>query len=433
MKLTIDYNHITGSIKRMNAVNNGPVFTKNADQNAGNMQAYTDAGIPFARNHDAAFFSRYGGEHTVDITAVFPDFDADPNDPASYDFHYTDEYSETIMAAGTGVFFRLGQKIEHGSKKYGIIPPKDFHKWAVICEHLIAHMNEGWADGHHYGIKYWEIWNEPDLYGKCWMGTPEEFYELYAVTARHLKARFPDLMIGGPAVTSYCEDWLRGFFTRIRDEKIPMDFYSWHRYARTVENVVENAGKHRALMAEYGLDKAESILDEWNYVKGWGGEEWTYSLETEVSMKGAAFIAGVMSGCQKAPVDMLMYYDARPCGMNGMFDSLCRPIKGYYPIKTWGEMLKMGRECASACDIPNIYCTAACDADGSRMAMITYYTDDENASPKTFKAEIAGLASDEIHVYRLDEKHNMEETETVYPDDGCFWLTMEKNSVIVIR
>ena len=28
------------------------------------------------------------------------------------------------------------------------------------------------------GIKYWEIWNEPDLTTNVGFGTPEEFYEL---------------------------------------------------------------------------------------------------------------------------------------------------------------------------------------------------------------------------------------------------------------
>ncbi|MBO5021618.1 MAG: hypothetical protein J6D52_13220, partial [Clostridia bacterium] len=77
----------------------------------GNFDAYKEAGFPYARNHDAAFCAGYGGEHTVDITAVFPDFDADPYDPASYDFACTDHYSARIMEAGTEVFYRLGQKI----------------------------------------------------------------------------------------------------------------------------------------------------------------------------------------------------------------------------------------------------------------------------------------------------------------------------------
>ena len=69
-----------GKFRPMNAVNNGPVHKRHAkDQFRSNLAEYKAARIPYARNHDAAFNAGYGGEHTVDISAVFPNFDADPN------------------------------------------------------------------------------------------------------------------------------------------------------------------------------------------------------------------------------------------------------------------------------------------------------------------------------------------------------------------
>ncbi len=50
-----------------------------------------------------------------------------------------------FLDAGTKTFFRLGQTIEHQIKKHGTIPPRDFKKWAVICEHIIRHYTEGWV------------------------------------------------------------------------------------------------------------------------------------------------------------------------------------------------------------------------------------------------------------------------------------------------
>ena len=54
MKLTVNKNSITGRIKPMNAVNNGPVYTENADQNLTNMPYFIDANIPYARTHDSS-------------------------------------------------------------------------------------------------------------------------------------------------------------------------------------------------------------------------------------------------------------------------------------------------------------------------------------------------------------------------------------------
>jgi xylan 1,4-beta-xylosidase len=434
MKVLINCDKTAGRIKLMNAVNNGPVYTKNADQNSGNLTAYTEANIPYARTHDASFFSRYGGEHTVDVHLIFRNFDADPYDPASYDFHLTDEYLETIMMAGTKVFYRLGSKIEHESKKYGTLPPKDFKKWAVICEHIIAHINEGWADGHHMGVEYWEIWNEPDLYGKCWGGTPEQFYELYAVASKHLKERFPHLKIGGPAVTGFNEKWLRPFLERVRDEKLPLDFYSWHRYAKNVIDVALDARRHRNLLDEYGLTDTESILNEWNYVRGWSNEDWTYSLNTMTSIKGAAFISAVMTACQNEPVDMLMYYDARPCGMNGLFSMYAYKIlKGYYPIKVWGEMLKMGNVCETFCDIPDIYAIAAKDDSGKFITLLTYYSDNDSALPKVFDIEIKGTESQAYTLSLLDNENDLKDTAILCANDGRITITMKPNTVAVIK
>ncbi len=427
MNITIRYDHITGKIKPMNAVNNAPVYRPGSEQDTGNLTTYKAANIPYARTHDASFY----WEHSVDVHLIFPNFDADPCDPASYDFFYTDKYMQSIEMAGTKPFYRFGAHIEHGEKRYGTIPPKDFKKWAVICEHIIRHYNEGWADGFRMGIEYWEIWNEPDG-APNWTGTPEEYFEMYAIASRHLKECFPDIKLGGPALASH-RDWADRFLTFVKEENLPLDFFSWHAYAQKVPDMAAMSHEFRNKLDEHGLTEVESYLNEWNYVCGWRGEGWTKSLETEKSMKGAAFIAGVMSVCQTAPVDMLMYYDARPCAMNGLFDFVSfRPLKGYYPVKTWGEMLTLGSACEAVSDIPDIYATAATDGN-TRMTMLTYFTDEETAFPKTFQVEITGAGDRELSLYLLDETHDMEKVGLIYPNHGVFTLTMEPNTVVVIR
>ena len=150
--VNVNFDHTIGRIKPMHAVNNGPLAGSDVEQVRSNFDDYKAAGIPYARNHDASFCSSYGGEHTVDVHAVFPDFSKNPYDPRSYDFALTDDYLATIVNAGTKVFYRLGSKIEHWRKKYGTIVPADFRKWAVVCEHIVRHYTLGWADGFHYDV-----------------------------------------------------------------------------------------------------------------------------------------------------------------------------------------------------------------------------------------------------------------------------------------
>ncbi len=413
IRISVDFDKRIGAVKPMHAVNNGPVYKFAADQRITNIDAFREAGIPYARNHDASFLATYGGEHTVDVHAIFPNFDADPNDPASYDFPITDEYIKVCEYAGVRTYYRLGSKIEHNVKKYGTLPPKDFHKWAVICEHIIRHYTEGWADGFHYDITYWEIWNEPDLdpddstHKRCWGGTKAQFFELYHVAATHLKACFPHLKIGGPAL-AHSLVWAEEFLAQLR---APLDFFSWHIYAKDPRRITARAEKVRALLDQYGFSDTESILNEWNYVRGWTGDDWLYSLKAEKSLKGAAFIAGTMCECQRGTVDLLMYYDARPCGMNGMFstDYVCEKLKGYYPFYMFNTLYKLGTSVESTSDSEYAYVTAASNESEAAL-MLTHYADDDDHAAEDFLLDLRGFASErgvELELFVLDESNDL--------------------------
>ncbi len=413
--IKVDFSKKLGKMKPMHAVNNGPVHKFNTDMAVSNFEAYKAASLPFARIHDANHCSSYGGPHIVDTYAIFPDFDADPYDEASYDFACTDEYLRVIDASGTKIFYRLGVSIEHYIKKYFAKPPKDFKKWAIICEHIIKHYVYGWADGFRYDIKYWEIWNEPDNNNPSltWGGTPEQFYELFNVAYTHLKASFPELKFGGPsaAMGIWNKQWLEGLFESLQ---MKPDFFSWHIYAQDIEAVIDHIRKYRNWLDEHGCAKTESILNEWNYVRGWEKEDWLYSKRVMKSMKGAAFIASVISASQYEDIDMLMYYDARPCGMCGMFDTdfVCDLLKGYYPFKMFSELYKLG-ECVAVESVDNIYAVAATNGDSSAI-MLTYFDDALSEGSKDISVALDGICNEKTaEIYLLDDEHDMELVDTV--------------------
>lgn len=405
-----------GEFKPMNAVNNGPVYKRHAsDQWRTNIKEFTDAKIPYVRNHDAAFCGDYGSEHTVDITAVFPDFSADPNLEDSYDFACTDEYIHVTNLTGAKTFYRLGQKIEHYVKKFGTIPPVDFKKWAVVCEHIIRHYTEGWANGYNFDMEYWEIWNEPDLdpddcdNKRTWGGTQAEFFDFYEIASKHLKGCFPDLKIGGPAL-AHDYEWAEAFLKEMNKRNVPIDFFSWHIYCAEPREMVARANVMKKLLTENGYEKAESILNEWNYVKGWT-DEFVYSIESIIGMKGATFTMACMSEAQKSTIDMLMYYDARPCAFNGLFDFYTlRPLKGYYPF-LWFSYFANLEEVRSENTAENIYTLCGVDGDGKVTAVVTYYSDNGDAENKQVRLDFG--KDGKYEVYMLDKEHNAELVETV--------------------
>ena len=414
-QIIVDFAKETGKVKPMHSVNNGPKYKFAADQRITNIDHYKAAGIPYARTHDASFDPTYGGEHTVDVNFIFTDWSKDATDPASYDFALTDEYLRVIEAGGAKVYYRLGSKIEHWSKKYNTLPPVDFHKWAVVCEHIIRHYTEGWADGYHMDIEYWEIWNEPDLdpddstHKRCWGGTAKEFYELYRITLEHLKACFPHLKIGGPACAGVKPEWMRGLFASLGDVK--PDFFSWHVYSPNLEKVQKRLRLARELLDEAGLTACESILNEWNYVKGWHDEEWIYSLKSEKGLKGAAFTAAVMEMCQYEPLDHLMYYDARPCAMNGLFstDFVFERLKGYYPFYMFNQLYRQEKAVAVEREGDDVWAVAAKGTE--QNVMLTYYNDDDGSPAKDVKVTFQNVDNNNgvrLEYDCLDENHDAE-------------------------
>ena len=416
-RITVDFAKDCGVVKPMHSVNNGPVYKFATDQRVTNIHHYRAAGIPYARTHDASFCSTYGGEHTVDVNMIFTDWSKDATDPASYDFALTDEYLRVIEAGGAKVYYRLGTKIEHWSKKYNTLPPADFKKWAVVCEHIIRHYTEGWADGLNMDIEYWEIWNEPDLdpddstHKRCWGGTAKQFYEFYCVVHKHLKSCFPHLKIGGPACARFYEDWLDGFFSEMKKWGIVPDFFSWHIYAATVEEEQERIRDVRNILDKYGFTDTESILNEWNYAKGWEGDEWIYTLKTEKGLKGSAFISATMCMAQYESVDNLMFYDARPCGMNSLFstDFVFERLKGYYPFYMFNQLYVQDNAVEVQRESEDVWAVAA--AGEEQNVIISYYSDDDTFGEKTVKVEFKNVKNENgvrLEYYCLDGDHDCE-------------------------
>ena len=416
--INVNLSNVVGKIKPMHAANNGPVFKMSDYENGtlhpfnSNLDLYREAGFPYARTHDTSFYHRFGLEHVIDVYYIFPNFDADVNDPASYDFACTDEYVKCCYFAGTKIFYRLGHRIEHEIKKYGTLPPKDFKKWAEICEHIVRHYTEGWADGFKFDMEYFEIWAEPDLAANninnpCWSGTSELFFEFYDITAKHLKSCFPHLKFGGPALSGNLT-WADKFLSQL---KAPLDFLSWHCYTDSTDRIQNNAKTFRNMLDKYGFTKTESILDEWNYLRdsAWNNESYVYSHKQRRLIKGASFEIAAMCAGQNSSIDMMMYYDVRPNEFwNGVFNDTVvgEVFKGYYPFVMFNRLYKL--ECAVECSYDGELYAAAAKNDDEALIILTRYNKDGNPDPCEISLNINGIPEGwAIEWFLLDEDKDL--------------------------
>ena len=402
--IKIDLARQIKGIKPLHAGGQPPVISSAKDTY---FHYLTEAGIPYSRLHDVG--GAFGGGKFVDIPNIFRDFDADETDPNSYDFTFTDLLIKQLVDAGVEPYYRLGVTIENAYKikSYWIDPPRDYQKWARICEHIIRHYTEGWADGYHFPITYWEIWNESDN-KPLWKGSFEDYYRLYDVTAKHLKACFGDRIKVGAYGSSgfYGEaggndpfqmsqatyqrylDFFHGFMQYIKERKSPIDFFSWHSYAPTQNTLLMDQYVAKQLQA-YGYGHIESHLNEWNPFQEEAGNG-----------HHAAEIASTLLALQNGRADLACIYDMRISGpdYSAFFDAKTKlPHQTYYTFVAFNALYKLGTQIECSCDTDGVYAVAA--TNGKQHALMI-----SNISGNAHALEIEGADLTKARFSYIDDR-----------------------------
>ena len=433
---SIDFSTAVGPVKPVNAVGQPPIlgFT-----NTSLFHYLKEAGIPYSRLHDVGY--PYGRGIFVDIPNLFRDFEADENDPKNYDFAYTDNLLKALEANGVEPYYRLGVTIENaageGFPAYRIFPPKDYAKWARICEHVIRHYTEGWANGFKMKIAYWEIWNEPENYEEIekncmWKASFDEFIRFYGVVAPYLKSKFPHLKIGGYGSCGFYAGVGAGqiraanssprmeyfvvcaekFLAAARDGKWPLDFFSYHSYSNPAE-AISQVRFADALLTRYGFtpDRTERHFNEWLPSVGHD------NLGTYMQ---ASRIAAELIALQNGPCDLACIYDAK-CGVGDyspLFNCLTyKPHKAYYVFKAFNALRQLGMsvkvtDSADMCDGKGLWVTAATDKKGRKSVLVANISAESLPLP-------AVLRDGGFKVRAIDATHDFDEipcSETIGKD-----------------
>ena len=462
MNINIDFTKTTEKkIKPMHAINGGAVGDYDVSESSADI--IRELNIPYARNHDVAY--PFGQGVFVDVHCIFRNFDADENDPDSYDFYYTDIYVKETIEAGAKIYYRLGESIDHGKKKNYVHPPKDFAKWARICEHIIRHYNEGWDDGFEFGIEYWEIWNEPEgvpssEYTPMWTGTKEQFFEFYKTAANHLKNCFGNtIKIGGYAAISisglaketedereywpgnlrsgtlYYAEYIRDFLEYISSKKnsAPLDFFAFHKYNNSITSLEEfkySVTALRKTLDKYGFSDAELVCDEWNHLT-------PGNLDKTKGIASAVGVAAQMCEAQFLPVDMMMYYMLRGSssynGISTNMNGYVKKEKAFYALKAFGKLYKMENEieCGDGSDFIKILAARDKSKCGMIIAnmgvaqncVLNYKFGDEPL--KTLSVFVTDKERDEELVLKLSFKRSNSKALFVIPENSIVYIKFE--------
>ncbi|MBI2611805.1 hypothetical protein HYW54_03615 [Candidatus Gottesmanbacteria bacterium] len=184
------------------------------------------------------------------------------------DFTKLDETVNDIIQSGARPFFSLSYTPPSLSSDGNISsPPTNWSDWTEIVKLTVEHYSG--KSGKNLSEVYYEVWNEPDLFGGYKVSGDRDYRILYlnsvngAISATNTNTFY----VGGPATTGMYPNWIDKLLTFTRDNNLRIDFLSWHRYSndplaykRDIESVRNILAKYpqyngiQLLITEWGID-----------------------------------------------------------------------------------------------------------------------------------------------------------------------------------
>lgn len=207
------------------------------------------------------------------------------NGKPEYNWQYIDELYDFLQRIGMKPFVELGfmpGALASGNKtifwwRGNVTKPWDMKVWSDFIRAFVTHLRERYGDAE-VRTWYFEVWNEPNLDG-FFAGTQQDYFDLYAATAKAIKDVSPDYEVGGPA-TAGC-GWVPELIQYCKKNNIPLDFIATHTYgvdqgfldekgnSGTVlspnkESIYGDVKRVRQQIAESAMPKLELHFTEWS-------------------------------------------------------------------------------------------------------------------------------------------------------------------------
>jgi xylan 1,4-beta-xylosidase len=182
----------------------------------------------------------------------------DANGNPEYNYQYIDVLYDYIISIGMKPFVELGfmpNALASGPQSIfwwrgNVTPPKDYEKWAALIRNLTTHFTERYGADE---VKTWyfEVWNEPNLSPGFWSGTQQDYFKLYAYSAKAIKSVNNDYRVGGPATAGAA--WVPETIEFCSQNNLPLDFISTHAY-----------GVKQGFLDEFGTTGTILDKNEWS-------------------------------------------------------------------------------------------------------------------------------------------------------------------------
>jgi len=177
----------------------------------------------------------------IRIDHVFDYYQVDHGN-GNYDFSRLDGTVDSILATGARPMLSLSYTPD--SK-----PPADWNQWYQLVKATAAHYS---VVKNISGI-YYEVWNEPDLFGGWKYDRDPNYSTLYLQTSRAVVDGAANTIykVGGPATTAYYPNWIKALFKTAANNHLRLDFISWHKYTKNLADFQKDFENMNQILTDY--------------------------------------------------------------------------------------------------------------------------------------------------------------------------------------
>lgn len=190
------------------------------------------------------------------------------NDQGNLIFNWTslDQIINEIREAGATPFLVLSYMPPVLSQGDIVSGPTDWGQWQALVKATVEHVSGRQALN--LSNVYYEVWNEPDLFGNWKTYGNKNYFTLYGSSVRGAQSAVNTnpFFIGGPATTALYDNWVNKFFEYAQANQLRVDFYSWHSYSLDPGQYVSDVIRYYDLVRKYPqFLNVEPIITEWGH------------------------------------------------------------------------------------------------------------------------------------------------------------------------
>ena len=183
----------------------------------------------------------------------------------TFDFSKFDKVIDDILATGAKPYISLSYMPPAISAGDIVAKPQRWEDWSLVVQKTIEHV----SGDRRISDVYYEVWNEPDLFGGWKTYGDKNYITLYNYAAQGAaRARgVNSFKFGGPAITALYKNWFDTMANNAVKNNVRMDFFSWHRYSTNLDQFRDDMFNARTWLSAYPQlePTLELNITEWGH------------------------------------------------------------------------------------------------------------------------------------------------------------------------